>query len=115
MLYELVFSNRLEEHKLSRLAQADEYQVVKQVQELFGDIYPINRDLWSLQCEGQFGFYKEERDWLATDVVKWQRQVDALVAFLLAVKKNPLVRYQKMSHLATKMAKEIDVKNINLF
>lgn len=105
--YYLFFSNQLEEPSLSRLAQADQFEVVQQVQELFADIYPINSDLWSLEQANQCLYYEDEKMWIQENQLQFQREVDGLTAFLLSVKKRPLIRWQKSSHLAKKLADRI--------
>jgi len=105
--YYLFFSNQLEEPSLSRLAQADQYEVVQQVQELFADFYPLNGDLWSLNLATQGLYYQDEKEWKQSDNQQFEREVEGLSAFLLAVKKRPLIRWQKSSHLANKLANRI--------
>eukprot|EP01084_Bolivina_argentea_P098431 176898_1 len=102
--YYIFFSNQLEEPSLSRLAQQDQYEVVQQIQELFADVYPLNKDLWSLQQPSQMRFYSEEKSWTMGDNDAFEREVSGLTAFLLAVKKRPLIRWQKSksSHLLNK-------------
>eukprot|EP01083_Nonionella_stella_P275462 935495_1 len=105
--YYIFFSNQLEEHELSRLAQADQYEVVQQVQELFADFYPINNDIWSLEQSNQSLYFMDEKEWTNRNEEEFERELHGLCAFLLAVKKRPLIRWQKSSAIANKLANKI--------
>jgi hypothetical protein len=80
--------------------------VVRVVQEHFADYIVINPDLYLLNL----GFPKQ-RIWGHTSE-QWnpdslQRSTEGLIALLLSLKKNPLIRYEKNSLLAKKLATEI--------
>ena len=47
--YYLFFSNVLSTQHLEKISDADEQEVVREVQEMFGDFYAINPDLFSLK------------------------------------------------------------------
>eukprot|EP01083_Nonionella_stella_P291090 990528_1 len=105
--YYIFFSNQLEEPSLARLAQADQYEVVQQVQELFADVYPLCNDLWSLEQKNQSLYYMEEKEWNNDQSEQFERELEGLSSFLLAVKKRPLIRWQKSSSLAEKLADKV--------
>ena len=54
-------------------------------------------------------FYEEQKSWTMITNDEFEREVSGLSAFLLAVKKRPLIRWQKCksSHLANKFADRI--------
>lgn len=101
--YHIYFSNIIKKSALERLAEADDHEVVKAVQEYFADFLVINPDLMSLKLN--------HRIW-ATSPDIWnpdslQRSTDGIIALLLALKKKPLIRYQKNSLLSKKLATEV--------
>ncbi|XXG96707.1 hypothetical protein Hte_002997 [Hypoxylon texense] len=104
--YYLYFSNVVKKSSLERLAEADDHEVVKQVQEHFADYIVINPDLFSLNLT-----LPQQRIWSGTPDL-WnpdslQRTTDGLIAILLSLKKKPLIRYERNSLLAKKLATEI--------
>ena len=77
--------------------------MVKAVQEYFADFLVINPDLMSLHLP--------HRVW-STSPDMWQqeslqRTTEGVIALLLSLKKRPLIRYQKNSLLAKKLATEV--------
>ncbi|KAG5914847.1 hypothetical protein E4U61_005255 [Claviceps capensis] len=104
--YHLYFTNVVKRSSLERLAEADDHEVVKAVQEHFLDYNIINVDLFSLSVN-----LPRQRIW-ASHPDSWnpdclQRCADGLLAVLLSLKKRPLVRYGKSSLLAKKLASEV--------
>jgi vacuolar protein sorting-associated protein 45 len=91
---------------LERLAEADDHEVVRVVQEYFADYMVINPDLFSLNI----GFPKQ-RLW-GSNPDLWnpdalQRATEGVIALLLSLKKKALIRYEKNSLLAKKLATEV--------
>jgi hypothetical protein len=104
--YNIYFSNIIKKSSLERLAESDDHEVVKAVQEYFADYIVVNPDLMSLNL----GFPKQRLwshspDIWNTDAL--QRTTEGVVALLLSLKKNPLIRYQKNSLMAKKLATEV--------
>ncbi|KAI1375750.1 Sec1-like protein [Hypoxylon crocopeplum] len=104
--YYLYFSNVVKKSSLERLAEADDHEVVKQVQEHFADYIVINPDLFSIDIT-----LPQQRIWSSSPDL-WnpdslQRTTDGLIAILLSLKKKPLIRYEKNSLLAKKLATEV--------
>ncbi|KAI0840482.1 Sec1-like protein [Hypoxylon sp. FL0890] len=104
--YYLYFSNVVKKSSLERLAEADDHEVVKQVQEHFADYIVINPDLFSLSLT-----LPQQRIWSGNPDL-WnpdslQRTTDGLIAILLSLKKKPLIRYERNSLLAKKLATEV--------
>lgn len=91
---------------LERLAEADDMEIVRSIQEYFADFAVINTDLMSLDI----GFPKQRLWSNSSDL--WnpdslQRTTEAIIALLLSLKKRPLIRYEKNSLLTKKLATEI--------
>ncbi|KOS16807.1 Vacuolar protein sorting-associated protein 45 [Escovopsis weberi] len=104
--YYLYFTNVAKKSSLERLAEADDLEVVKTVQEHFADYVVVNPDLFSLNIA-----LPQRRIW-AGNPNSWnpdslQRCAEGLVAVLLSLKKKPLIRYEKDSPLAKKLATEV--------
>ncbi|KAL8791458.1 MAG: hypothetical protein Q9213_000075 [Squamulea squamosa] len=101
-----VFSNVVRKSSLERLAEADDNEVVKGVQEYFGDYIVINPDLFSLDIA-----FPKQRLW-SNSPDAWnpnalQRCTEGVIALLLSLKKKPLIRYEKNSLMARKLATEV--------
>lgn len=104
--YYIYFSNIVRKSALERLAEADNHEVVRAVQEHFADFIVVNPDLCSLGL----GFPKQPLWGHSPDL--WnadalQRATDGVIAMLLALKKSPLIRYEKNSLMAKKLATEV--------
>ncbi|PYI23277.1 Sec1-like protein [Aspergillus japonicus CBS 114.51] len=104
--YYIYLSNIIRKSSLERLAEADSHEVVRLVQEHFADFLVINPDLCSLNLG-----YPQQRLWGQSPDL-WnpdalQRATEGVIAILLSLKKNPLIRYEKNSLLAKKLATEV--------
>ncbi|EYE97244.1 Sec1 family protein [Aspergillus ruber CBS 135680] len=104
--YHIYFSNIIRKSSLERLAEADSHEVVQVIQEHFADFLVVNPDLCSLNL----GF-PLQRLWSHTPDL-WnadalQRATEGVIATLLSLKKNPLIRYEKNSLSAKKLATEV--------
>ncbi|KAL8694524.1 MAG: hypothetical protein Q9218_000854 [Villophora microphyllina] len=104
--YYVFFSNVVRKSSLERLAEADDNEVVKGVQEYFGDYIVVNPDLFSLDIA-----FPEQRLW-GNSPDAWnpntlQRCTEGVIALLLSLKKKPLIRYEKNSLIAKKLATEV--------
>ncbi|KAI0036532.1 Sec1-like protein [Vararia minispora EC-137] len=105
--YYLYFSNVLSKIAIERLADADEYEVVKEVQEYFADYAPLLPSLFSLNymSSSKSPLYGSSPN--VWDPTALDRHVQGLVALLLSLKKKPIIRYERMSGMAKKLATEI--------
>ncbi|KAL2168645.1 hypothetical protein VTG60DRAFT_6989 [Thermothelomyces hinnuleus] len=104
--YHLFFSNVIKKSTLERLAEADDHEVVKLVQEYFLDYVVINPDFFSLNMSlPMHRLWSGNPDTWNTDAL--QRATDGVISVLLSLKKKPLIRYQKTSPLAKKLASEV--------
>ncbi|UZJ52979.1 hypothetical protein CBS101457_002299 [Exobasidium rhododendri] len=104
--YSLFFTNALKKSDIERLAEADEHDVVKEVQEYFADYVPINPALFSLNYSSppMHLWSSSPQEWEPSAL---ERHTNGLVALLLSLKKKPVVRYERMSSLARKLGEEV--------
>lgn len=104
--YHLFFSNVAKKSTLERLAEADDHEVVKLVQEHFLDYIVINPDLFSLNMTHPLHrLWSGNQDTWNTDSLL--RATEGIISVLLSLKKKPLIRYQRTSLLAKKLASEV--------
>ena len=92
--YHLFFSNVLSNDAVRTLAQADTYELVQQVRELFADFYALSPTSFSLALPANVALTTPLAD----------RTRDGLFALLLALKKKPVIRYQASSGDAERLA-----------
>lgn len=105
--YYLYFSNILSKSAIERLAEADEYEVIREVQEYFADYVPLLPCLFSLNHSpsGTKPLYGSSvNSW---DPKALELAVQGVTAVLLSLKKKPIIRYEKMSPMAKKLGVEI--------
>jgi vacuolar protein sorting-associated protein 45 len=101
--YHLFFSNTARDTMIQQLAEADEHEVVQQVQEYFADFEAINSDLASLGVPSTAGLSDEAR-W---DQPTFDRVQQGVCALLLALKKRPLIRYNARSEACMRVAESV--------
>jgi len=106
--YFIYFSNIVKKSSLERMAEADDHEVVKSVQEFYGDYLAITKDLFSL-CYGREipTIFGTERD--SWNVDAFAQATDGILAVLLSLKKKPLIRYERNSAMAKRLGTEIQV------
>jgi hypothetical protein len=100
------FSNILKKAQIEKLAEADEHEVVREVQEYFCDYLAINSDLFSLDMESpRYPLYSGTLgDW---DGNALQRTIDGLMSICLALKRRPVIRYAGASPQAKRLGHEL--------
>ncbi|CAL3965958.1 hypothetical protein PZA11_002769 [Diplocarpon coronariae] len=104
--YNIYFSNVVKKSSLERLAEADDHEVVKLVQEQFADYIVVNPDLFTLDMAfPRQRIWNSNPDMWNTDAL--QRATEGLIGVLLSLKKKPMIRYEKSSLLAKKLATEV--------
>ncbi|KAJ3130695.1 vacuolar protein sorting-associated protein 45 [Physocladia obscura] len=104
--YFLYFSNTLKKSAIERLAEADETESVREVQEYYADFLTISSEVFSLAINApEKPLYTENAS--TWDPRTFSRVTEGLVAVCLALKKKPLIRYEKNSQLAFKLAAEV--------
>ncbi|KAG8449882.1 hypothetical protein GDO86_016526 [Hymenochirus boettgeri] len=110
-IYFLYFSNVISKSDVKSLAEADEQEVVSEVQEFYGDYIAVNPHVFSLNIVGCY----QGRSW---DPVQLSRVTQGLTALLLSLKKCPMIRYQLSSDMAKRLAegvKQVITKEYELF
>ncbi|KXS95569.1 hypothetical protein AC579_5763 [Pseudocercospora musae] len=101
--YHIYFSNIVKKSSLERLAEADDHEVVKSIVEYFADFLVINPDLCSLPLSTRV-FSSSPELWNQDSL---SRTTEGVLAMLLALKKKPLIRFEKNSLLCKKLATEV--------
>ncbi|KAJ6585117.1 Sec1 family-domain-containing protein [Mycena capillaripes] len=105
--YYLYFSNILTKSVIERLAEVDEYEVVREVQEYFADYSPLLPALFSLNHMPTAAKPLYGSTFNSWDTAALERSVQGISAVLLSLKKKPIIRYEKMSGMAKKLAVEM--------
>lgn len=104
--YELYFCNVVKKSYLERLAESDDFEVVTKVQELFLDYFVINKYLFSLNMFSPMNriFSGNGPVWDHDGLI---RTTEGLVAALLATRTKPIIRYDRNSAMAKKLAQDV--------
>ncbi|KAG2205779.1 hypothetical protein INT47_003962 [Mucor saturninus] len=102
--YYLYFSNSLRKSDIEQLAEVDENEVIREVQEYYGDYLAINPDLFSLGQDSRHFFGNSVNSW---DPDTFEQTVRGVSAVLLSLKKKPIIRFERASAMAKKLACEI--------
>lgn len=102
--YELYFSNVVKKSQLERLAESDDYEVVKKVQESFADFLAVNKDLFNFSLTRNSLSIYSDGGWNPESL---HRCTDSLQAVLLGLKLRPQIRYDANSNMARKLAEEV--------
>jgi hypothetical protein len=90
------------------MAEGDDHEVVKVVQEFYADYLAITKDLFSLSYGREIpSIFGTERDSWNPDAL--EKATEGILAVLLSLKKKPLIRYEKNSVIAKKLGTEIQV------
>jgi vacuolar protein sorting-associated protein 45 len=107
--YSIYFSNIVKKSSLERMAEADDHELIKSVQEFYADYLAVTKDLYSL-CYGKEvpNIFGTERDTWNSDA--FEKAMEGILAVLLSLKKKPLIRYERNSAMAKKLGTEIQVR-----
>jgi len=112
--YHVFFTNVVSEELLRQLADADVHQrdngaegMVVSVQEIFADFYAINNELFTLNISDSIMHSFPRSRWRKAEEGSYFRTIDGVLASLLALKKRPVIRYQKSSDLCMNFAREV--------
>mmetsp|Transcript_25106 Transcript_25106/g.30915 ORF Transcript_25106/g.30915 Transcript_25106/m.30915 type:complete len:591 (-) Transcript_25106:38-1810(-) len=113
--YHLFFSGILSSGLLRLIAESDEHELVKQVQEFYADFLPINEDLITLNCRNTIAMTVSAGTAWARDYAHlYERNRQGVEALLLALKKQPtMIRYQARSAFAQQLARDIHEKIVS--
>lgn len=99
--YYVYFSNIIAKADVKVLAEHDEHEVVKEVQELYMDYLAVNPHLFSVGLP----LCVKDLDWVRSAL---QRTVQGIIAVLLSLKKCPAIRYQANSNLCRTLGERIE-------
>lgn len=107
--YHLFFSGIVPSGLLRLIAENDEGEMVRQVQEFYGDFLPINEDLLTLNCRNTLAMSAAAgTSWERDHAHLYDRNRRGLEGMLLSLKRQPAaIRYQASSPLAKKIAGDV--------
>lgn len=105
--YHLFFSNMLTSDQLKQLAEADRHDLIRQVQEYYGDYYVLEETLFHCNLPRTRCLAKDRDTWQHDEHQIYERMRSCLLAALLSLKKRPIIRYQGSSSLAKALAVDI--------
>lgn len=104
--YHVFFSNILNDTQIHILADSDEHEAVQQVQEFYADFVAVDPCHFSLNISSNHLYMLP----VAMDPSKLQqycdRIVDGISAVFLALKRRPIIRYQRASDIAKRIAQD---------
>ncbi|KAM5562436.1 vacuolar protein sorting-associated protein 45 [Rosa sericea] len=104
--YHLFFSNILKDTQIHILADSDEHEVVQQVQEFYADFVAIDPYHFTLNMPSNHVYMLPA----VVDHSNLQRfcdrVVDGIASIFLALKRRPVIRYQRTSDIAKRIAQE---------
>ncbi|KAJ8291676.1 Vacuolar protein sorting-associated protein 45 [Rhodotorula toruloides] len=115
--YWLYFTNVLSKAQIERLAEADEHELVKEVQEYFCDYSPLTSSHFSLSIlptplhpapnQRVMPLYGDSPQTFSPHSPVFQRHLEGLTSVLLSLKKRPIIRYERMSPMARRLGQEL--------
>ncbi|XP_057974251.1 vacuolar protein sorting-associated protein 45 homolog isoform X1 [Malania oleifera] len=104
--YHLFFSNILKDTQIHILADSDEQEVVQQVQEFYADFVAVDPYHFTLNMPSNH-IYMLPAVVDPSSVQRFcDRAVDGIAAVFLALKRRPIIRYQRTSDIAKRIAQE---------
>ncbi|KAM0944221.1 putative sec1-like protein [Dioscorea sansibarensis] len=104
--YHLFFSNILKTNQIQVLADSDDQEVVQQVQEFYADFVAIDPYHFTLNMNMNHIYMFPAVIDPPSSQNFCDRIVDAIAAVFLALKRRPVIRYQRTSDVAKKVAQE---------
>jgi len=112
--YHLFFSNILKIPQIQILADSDEQEVVQQVQEFYADFCAIDPYHFTLNIQNNHMYMLP----MVVDPPGMQsfcdRAVDGIASVFLALKRRPVIRFQRTSDVAKRIAQETAVGKLSL-
>ncbi|KRY55296.1 Vacuolar protein sorting-associated protein 45 [Trichinella britovi] len=95
--YYFYFSNVISKSEVKQLAEADEFEVVREVQEFYADFVALGSHLFSLNLFPAYHCL----DWSPNAL---KRTIQGISSVILALKKPVTIRYQASSDMTKKLA-----------
>lgn len=109
--YYLYFTNAIDRMDVKSLAENDEQEVIREVQEFYADYMAVSQHVFSINIP-KCGEIKTH-NW---DENALKRTSQGIISVLLSLKKSPVIRYQNSSEMARKLAESVRVIALtNLF
>lgn len=104
--YHLFFSNIIKKSYIQILADSDEHDLVQQVQEFYADYFAIDPFHFTLDLHANHvsmlpTVVDPQNSQQACD-----RMLDAIAAVFLSLKKRPVIRYERSSEIARRVAQD---------
>lgn len=106
--YHLFFTNVVPHVRLDPLASCDEYELVKQVQEFFADVYAVNHDLFSLNLTSTVRLTEDHHCWSPYEESVFERIIEGLLATCLTLRMLPAIRYTGACELTRQLAHRLE-------
>ena len=111
----LDFSNIVSKTDIKLMAEADEHEVVRDVQELYSDYVAVSRHVFSLnlkegcysRCRGFEAKGHSESDCITWNECSLARCVQGISSVLLCLRRCPTLRYQASSEMCKVLAERI--------
>ncbi|KAJ1825966.1 vacuolar protein sorting-associated protein 45, partial [Coemansia sp. RSA 2703] len=104
--YYIYFSNILKKSMIELLAENDESEVVREIQEFYADYYATTPFLFHMGLTPSVHpLFAEGHSWNPGALA---RTVQGLSALLLALKRRPNIRYERNSAMALKLGQELE-------
>ncbi|XP_052111190.1 vacuolar protein sorting-associated protein 45 homolog [Arachis duranensis] len=104
--YHLFFSNILKDTQIHILAYSDEHEAVQQVQEFYVDFVAVDPYHFILHIPSSYIYMLPAVVDPSTLQRFYDRVVDGVAAVFLALKRRPVIRYQRTSDIAKRIAHE---------
>jgi len=117
--YFVYFSNALSKAQLERIAEADEWQLVQEVQEFFVDYVALSPSVFSFNIPTRPRASRPDSEYLFEQVFSdtpdsWntaslRRCAEGLCSVMLSLKKKCAIRWEKGSNVCRRLSQEIEV------
>lgn len=104
--YHLYFSNILKTHYIQILGDSDEHEAVQQVQEFYADFISIDPYHFTLNLPSNYIYMLPPVADPQSSQHFCDRVRDGVSAVFLALKRRPIIRYQRSSDIARRIAQE---------
>ncbi|XP_058103232.1 vacuolar protein sorting-associated protein 45 homolog [Magnolia sinica] len=104
--YHLFFSNILKTTQIQILADSDEQEVVQQVQEFYADFVAVDPYHFTFNINSNHLYMLPAMVDPSSSQNFCDRVVDGIAAVFLAMKRRPVIRYQRTSDIAKRIAQE---------
>ena len=105
--YYIFFSNIADDSLLRALAEGDEYELVRQVAELYGDYFALSDFVYHANMPISKPLYVQPAYWSGDEKRLLERNSEAIVSLLLSFKVRADIRYAGTSDVAKMVAMEV--------